>query len=376
MPGATEITASFRSRGESPCLIPPRAARRPRAPVVLAFAAVYVLWGSTYLAIRVGVETIPPFLMAGDRHLTAGVLLLAWLRLSGTAAPTRRHWRSAAIIGGLMLLGGNGLVTWAERRVPSGLAALIVASVPIWMTLLHGLPEPAAAARHRPPGAGARPGRPRVLSRARASRGSRGPRRSAGGGGSSERGPVLGHRLAVFAKGAAALLDSPGDGDGDDRGRPDPARDVHGRRGMAEFSFAAVSGRSLFALGYLVVAGSLLGFTAYVFLLGATTPARVSTYAYVNPVVAMFLGWILAGEVVTHSRRSWPRRSSWRPSRPIIRHDTRRASTARKENVTPLRAAARGPPAPMREIRGSRGEAAVPPMTDPESNSLVLGAAR
>src|SRR5512144_2197431 len=120
---------------------------RPRAEVVLAFAAVYVLWGSTYLAIRIGVETIPPFLMAGLRHLTAGVLLYAWMRLRGTPRPEARHWRSAAIVGGLLLLGGNGLVTWAEQRVPSGLAALIVASVPLWMTALD-----AGLRRERPHG--------------------------------------------------------------------------------------------------------------------------------------------------------------------------------------------------------------------------------
>ena len=96
-----------------------------------------------------GVETIPPFLLAGIRHLTAGTLLFGWLRLRGTPWPTGRHWRSAAVVGGLMLLGGNGLVTWAEQKVPSGLAALIVASVPIWMTLLDGLRAPRAAARRR-----------------------------------------------------------------------------------------------------------------------------------------------------------------------------------------------------------------------------------
>ena len=123
--------------------------RRPatRAQLVLAFAAVYVLWGSTYLAIRFGVETIPPFLMAGLRHFTAGLLLFGWLRLRGTPAPERRHWGPAAAIGGLMLLGGNGLVSWAEQRVPSGLAALIVACVPIWMTLLDGIQN-----RRRPHG--------------------------------------------------------------------------------------------------------------------------------------------------------------------------------------------------------------------------------
>src|SRR6266498_4782004 len=109
-----------------------------RAKLVAAFAAVYVLWGSTYLAIRFGVETIPPFLMAGTRHLTAGLLLFLWTRLRGEPRPERGHWATAVFVGGLMLLGGNGLVTWAERRVSSGLAALIVASVPLWMALLDG----------------------------------------------------------------------------------------------------------------------------------------------------------------------------------------------------------------------------------------------
>src|SRR5262245_49628591 len=109
-----------------------------RSQLVLAFAAVYVLWGSTYLGIRIGIETLPPFLMAGMRHSIAGILLFSWVRLSGTPAPTARQWVPAGVIGALMLLGGNGLVSWAEKRVPSGLAALIVASVPIWMTVLHG----------------------------------------------------------------------------------------------------------------------------------------------------------------------------------------------------------------------------------------------
>jgi drug/metabolite transporter (DMT)-like permease len=269
-----------------------------KAKLVGAFAAVYVLWGSTYLAIRFGVETIPPFLMAGTRHLTAGLLLYLWVRWRGGARPDWRHWRTATVIGGMMLLGGNGLVTWAERRVPSGLAALIVASVPLWMALLDGIHK-----RMRP------------------------------------RLPVVAGLIIGLA--GLLILVAPGDLAG--KGRVDllgagalllaalswTAGSLYSRRvrlpesvltvtamemigggsllwvvGLAlgegsRVDLAAVSTRSLLSLGYLIVFGSLIGFSAYVYLLHATTPARVSTYAYVNPIVAVFLGWALAGEVVT-----------------------------------------------------------------------------
>lgn len=270
-----------------------------RTQLVLAFASVYVLWGSTYLAIRIGVETIPPFLMAGLRHATAGVLLLGWLRLSGKAGrPTARHWRSAAIIGGLMLLGGNGLVTWAEQRVPSGLAALIVASVPIWMTLLHGV-----QIRRRPHGI--------VILGLLLCMGGLAflvvPTR---GGGAGHVDP-----LGAAALLTAALMWAIGSLYSRTAALPSSTLLATGMEMVAGgvilltvsaalgewggFSFAAVSARSAWALAYLIVAGSLLGFSAYVFLLSATTPARVSTYAFVNPVVAVFFGWALAGEAVT-----------------------------------------------------------------------------
>ncbi|MEI2690397.1 MAG: EamA family transporter [Anaerolineae bacterium] len=104
-----------------------------------AFAAVYVIWGSTYLAIRIAIETMPPFAMAGIRFVIAGALLYGWQRWRGAPAPLRIHWRSATIIGALLLLGGNGGVTWAEQEIPSGLAALIIATVPIWIVVFGAL---------------------------------------------------------------------------------------------------------------------------------------------------------------------------------------------------------------------------------------------
>lgn len=274
--------------------------RRPasRTELVLAFAAVYVLWGSTYLAIRVGVETIPPFILAGMRHITAGVGLYGWLRLRGTPAPERRHWLPAAVIGTLMLLGGNGLVTWAEQRVSSGIASLIVASVPLWMTVLDGLHRRErphgivllglamglagiaflVAPGHFAGGAHVDPlGAAALLTAALMwSIGSLYGRRAKLPGST-----LLATAMQMIAGGCALLLASAL------------------TREWSGFSLAAVSARSALSLGYLIVAGSLLGFTAYVFLLRATTPARVSTYAYVNPVVAVLLGWAVLGEALT-----------------------------------------------------------------------------
>jgi len=113
--------------------------RYSRARLIAAFAAVYVIWGSTYLAIRYSVQTIPPFLMGGSRFIVSGAILVAWARLRGERLPSKRDWLDATITGVLLLCGGNGAVAWAEQRVPSGIAALLVAVVPLWMVLIDWL---------------------------------------------------------------------------------------------------------------------------------------------------------------------------------------------------------------------------------------------
>ncbi len=270
-----------------------------RVRLVTAFAAVYVLWGSTYLFIRYAVESIPPFLMAGTRHLLAGVILYPLARLRSNEKPTLRNWAATALMGALLLVGGNGGVSWAEQTVPSGVAALLVATVSLWMVLIDWL---------RP--GGVRPTGRIVVGLALGFVGLGfliGPTRLIGGGRvdpigamvlvfaslSWATGSVFSRRLALpnslllgtamqsLAGGVLLLLLGLVTGQG-------KALDLDG-----------VTLRSALSLGYLVVFGSLLGLSAYNWLLGAVPPARVATYAYVNPVVAMLLGWAFAGEPLT-----------------------------------------------------------------------------
>lgn len=269
-------------------------------PIVLAFAAVYFIWGSTYLAIRFAIETLPPLTMAAIRFVIAGIMLYAWARSRGIPAPTPRQWKAGAISGTLLLVGGNGGVVLAEQWIPSGLAALIVATVPLWLVLLDW-------------GFG-RGGRPSARTTGGIAVGFVGVAILGGSPGVGADGNVLELLGGLLVVGgsiswAAGSLYS--------RYIPEPPRPrmlvaaqfltgglvftvIAGLAGEWNgFDLAAVSTKSWLALLYLILFGALIGYAAYIWLLTVVSPARAGTYAYVNPVVAMFLGWALADEPLT-----------------------------------------------------------------------------
>jgi drug/metabolite transporter (DMT)-like permease len=270
-----------------------------KTKVWIALLAIYIVWGSTYLAIRFAVESIPPFLMAGTRFLISGLILFIWRRAAGDPMPTRRQWRSAVIVGLLLLLGGNGLVSWAEQHVPSGIAALIVASIPLWVALIDAL---------RPQGI-----KPDwrimlglligfggiVLLVTESEHGGSAAQVSVAG--------VAGLLLAAFVWSLGTIY-------GRDADMPSSSllgtgvEMLGGAVGLflaatllgewKALNVSAISTRSLLGLAYLITAGSLIGFTSYSWLLRNAPVSLVSTYAYVNPVVAIFLGAWLAGELI------------------------------------------------------------------------------
>ena len=274
------------------------AGRPSRAKIVLAFAAIYIIWGSTYLAIKFAVQTIPPFWMAGARFLLAGSILYVFMRLRGTPPPLRKHWLAAAGVGALLLMGGNGSLVWAEQRVPSGLAAILLAMIPLWMVLLDSFRKSGPKLTLRVAGglvvglAGAG-----ILV---------GPARLWG----SSRVDLLGTTVLMFSAFCWAV------GSLYSRGAklpPSPflaaAMEMLAGGAMlvvlgllvegGQLHWRAISMRSAAGLFYLVAFGSLLGFTAYIWLLRMVSTSRVATYGYVNPVVAVFLGWALGGESIS-----------------------------------------------------------------------------
>ena len=267
--------------------------------VIAAFAAVYLIWGSTYLAIRFTLDTMPPFGMAALRFLVAGGRLYGWMRWRGAPRPALIEWRSASVVGGLLLLGGNGLVVWSEQTVPSGIAALIVSSVPLFMVAFDWL-------------LGARPPRSVVVGLLVGFAGVVlliGP--SDLGSGFSASAPF--HLPGVLALLGASLSWSIGSLYAKRAPWPKSSllaigmQMLAGGAALALLSLGAgetvdLGAQSWLAVGslvYLIVFGALIGFSAYVWLLGVVSTARAATYAFVNPAVAVVLGWWLAAEPLT-----------------------------------------------------------------------------
>jgi len=278
---------------------PPRAPARTTSLVLVAFAAVYLVWGSTYLAIRVGIESFPPLILAGLRHLTVGLLLYPFLQFKTGIRPTAVNWRTAVVTGFLLLFVGNGGVSWAEQTVPSGVTALLVATVSLWlvivdwvrpggtrpvarvliglllgfagMVLLVGPASLGGAGRVDPRGAGVL-----VIASLAWACGSLYSKH-----GAMPSSPLLSMAMQSFAGGVILMIAGLFAGE------------------FQGLHFAAISLRAWLALGYLILFGSGIGFSAYIYILRNSTAARVATYAFVNPVVALFLGWLLVGETIT-----------------------------------------------------------------------------
>jgi drug/metabolite transporter (DMT)-like permease len=271
-----------------------------KSRIWLAMFTLYIAWGTTYLAIRFAVETIPPFLMTGTRFLVAGLILYIWRRLAGDPAPTRSQWRSAIIIGTLLLVGGIGGVSLAEQYIPSGIAALVVASTPLWVVIIETF---------RPGGR-----RPSWQSISSVIIGMIGIfiLVNPGSGSGHQTGYNL---LGIVAVLLAALSWSVGSIYSHEAKLPSSPLLGTGMELLAgaggsyivgllmgesrQLDVSAISLRSLWGLGYLIVVGSLIGFVCYTWLLRVAPTQLVVTYAYVNPLVAVFLGSLIAGEVLT-----------------------------------------------------------------------------
>jgi len=270
-----------------------------RSGLIAAFAAIYIIWGSTYLAIRVAVTTLPPFLMAGTRFLIAGTLLLVFFRLRGAPWPTARQWRINATIGLLLLLGGNGLVVWAEQVIPSGITALLMGMGPLFIVLTEW----------------AWPGgpRPTITTMVALVLGFAGvawlaaPGETIAQGGLNPAGVTALLFACIFW--ALGSIYSRHAEHGADTSTASALQMLGASAGLmvvalvhgdfTDFNPSGVSRESVAAFIYLIVAGSFIGFSAFVWLMKNAPPARVATFAYVNPVVAVFLGWLLNDEPVT-----------------------------------------------------------------------------
>lgn len=273
--------------------------QKPSTPkLVAAFAAIYFIWGSTYLFIKFALETMPPFALAATRLSVAGALLYAWSITRSDIRPTRVHWIHGAVLGFFLLTVGNGAVVWSQQRVPSGIAALVVAVVPLWVVVINWL---------RPGGK-----RPNMLTAVGVIIGLIGMTLLIGPGaiGKHEVDRVAGIVLiigslswsaaTVFGKRAAVPA------------YPALASAIQLLGGglalavvslvtgeFARINSDAFSLQAILSISYLIVFGSIIAFSAYSWLLRVAHPSRIATYAYVNPVVAIFLGWLFADEALS-----------------------------------------------------------------------------
>jgi len=271
----------------------------PTGLLVLSFITVYLLWGGTFFAMRIGVESFPPLILAGMRHFSVGLVLYPLLRWKTGIRPTAEQWRTAAITGVLLLCVGNGGVCWAEQTVPSGIAALLVATVTLWMVIVDWLRpkghKPSArvlfgivlgfagmvilvgpaklglSGRVDPVGAG-------VLIAASLAWACGSLYSKHGALPSS---PMLGVAMQGLCGGAALWIAAFFNGE------------------VWRFHPLAATPQAWMAVGYLFVFGSCIGFTAYLFILKNSTAARVGTYAFVNPIVALIVGWLFGGEALS-----------------------------------------------------------------------------
>lgn len=273
--------------------------RRMKSKVWIALILLYIVWGSTYLGIKIAVETIPPFLHASVRFLTSGIILLIWQRMAGNDLPTRNQWKSTFIVGTLLLLGGNGLVSWAEQSIPSGVAALIVGSVPLFLVVMEAF---------RPNGVkptwqtivGLMIGFVGVFILV-------GPSEFTG---SQEKLNPFG----VIAVLSASMLWAFGSIYSKGADLPKSSFMTTGAEMLMgsislfvvsmltgelnDFNVAEVSTRSWLGLLYLITMGSIVGFGSYIWLLQNAPISLVATYAYVNPIVAVLLGYFFGNEIL------------------------------------------------------------------------------
>lgn len=272
----------------------------PIYAVGIALIFVYLFWGGTYVGMKIAIETMPPFLMAGVRFFAAGVVLYIIARLSGAKRPVKREWRASTIVGALLLLGGNGVVAWSEQRVSSSIASLIVAAVPVWMMLMGWL------------GRGGK--RPNTGVIAGIVLGLLGIAVLVFQPGKGETGTAtdLFGIITVLAASISWAVGSMYSRSATMPGSPvmaTAAQMLTGGALLVIFSYftgdwstlniSGISMRSYLALAYLITFGSIVGYTAYIWLLKNADATLVSTYAFVNPVVAVLLGWLLVGEQLT-----------------------------------------------------------------------------